>query len=555
MHFSSFRSFPGFPAFLVLFFFGLTANAQRTREVTAAVKEVTVFLQHAQVFSYANTNLGAGQTEVAIINIPSNLDESSIQIEAKGNATLLGIRYENNFLNTNQKPKDVLQVEDSLQTFQNKVRTLTDQIEVYRREEGMIMANQNIGGQKGVDAVDLEEVADFFRKRLMAIKTNILSNDLKIKKLNVMVERYRNQLNVLNSQRALPNGRILVTVAAENATPLRLEVSYVVFNAGWQPVYDLRATDTKKPMQLFYKANVFQNTGVNWNNVNLTLTTTNPSSGATKPELQAWYLDLYNPRPENPKPDRRRVKRQTVSDVESSSAAAPDDNWGAGLTHEEKALGFSETAADYTSVTQSAISVNFKIGIPYSVPSDGKKQLVEIQQFDVPATYKYAAVPKITSEAYLLAQLSGWEEYNILPGEANIFLEGTFTGKTTLSSQSTADSLLVSLGRDKKVVITREKVKDFKSKSFLGNSRKETRAFLITVRNTKTEAITLTLEDQIPVSNNKEIEVDLEEGSGGSLDKTTGKITWQMKLKPNESKKVPLKFSVKYPKNQMVPNL
>jgi len=292
--------------------------------------------------------------------------------------------------------------------------------------------------------------------------------------------------------------------------------------------------------------------------VNLTLTTTNPSIGAIKPELQPWYLQLYNPQP--PRPMAKRAATRSVQTMAATTAGAPpsqDDNYSAGMAEEESAAGFEDAnvVSDYTAVTETALSVNFKIGIPYSIPSDGKKQLVDIQQLDVPATYKYAAVPKLSQEAFLMARLTGWDEYNILPGEANIFFEGTFTGKTQLNPEVTGDTLQVSLGRDKRVVVTREKVKDFKSKSLLGNSRKETHAFVTTVRNTKNEAIEITLEDQMPVSNNKDIEVELEEAGGGNLDKTSGKITWQVKLNPNETKKIPLRFSVKYPKNQQVTGL
>lgn len=554
LHFNRVRVFC---LFFLPFLVAIPAAAQQTKEITTTVKDVTVFLQHAQVFSTATTNISSGETELALINVPANLNESSIQVEAQGNATLLGIRYENNYLQNLNKPKEVLALEDSLQNYQNQLRTLNDQNDVYRKEEALMGANQSIGGQKGVDAVDLEEVANLFRKRLFAIRGHIQANDMRIKLLNTKYEKFRNQLGQLNNRRALPTGRILVTVSAERATALKLAVNYVVYNAGWQPIYDLRATNTKSPMKLFYKANVYQNTGVNWSNVNLTLTTTNPSIGAVKPELQPWYLQLYNPRP-LAKPRRPMTAKYEAAAVQAAPPSEDlSDGEGVGLAEREVSAGFAEVnvVSDYTAVTESALSVNFKIGIPYSVPSDGKKQLVDIQQFDVTATYKYAAVPKLSNEAFLIAQLTGWDEYNILPGEANIFFEGTFTGKTQLNPQATGDSLLVSLGRDKRVVLTRENVKDYKSKSFLGNSRKETRGYIITVRNTKNEALEIMLEDQIPVSNNKEIEVELEDAGGGNLDKTTGKITWQLKLKPNETKKVPLKFSVKYPKNQQVPGL
>src|SRR6185369_15126113 len=151
-------------------------------------------------------------------------------------------------------------------------------------------------------------------------------------------------------------------------------------------------------MKLFYKANVFQNTGVSWKNVNLTLATTNPSIGATKPELQPWYLyfqqrimEVTASKPRNrfmPKAAAKAPAPQTLNEVEVTAADAPE-------------LDDAGTISDYTQTTESTLSVNFKIGVPYTIPSDGKRQLVEIQQYDVPATYKYSAVPKLSTDAFL----------------------------------------------------------------------------------------------------------------------------------------------------------
>ncbi|KAA9333738.1 DUF4139 domain-containing protein [Adhaeribacter soli] len=533
---------------LSLFFFliliAFPAAAQVVKEVSSEVKAVTVFLNRAQVSAEAKTNLPMGTSEIALTNIPAALDQNSIQVQGQGNFTLLSVRFDYDYLRQNTKPRELRQAEDSLTYYQNQVRTLNDQIDIYKKEEGMVLSNQSIGGQKGVVVEDLEDAADFFRNRLFAIRANILKNENRLKRLNEHVARFTNLVNNFNYKDNRSNGRILVTVSSDIPTQAQFKISYVVLNAGWQPAYDLRATNTKNPVTFFYKANVFQNTGVNWKNVQLTLATTNPSIGATKPQLQPWYLDFY-----------AMPKRKLFSRKDATTLSMQADKAAPVVAEEEVALASAQTTADYVQVSESALAVNFELKIPYSVPADGKMQLVEIQQYEVPSTFIYTAVPKLAPEAFLTAQLTGWDELNILPGEANVFLEGTFTGKTFLNPQVTGDTLQVSLGRDKRVVLTREKVKEFKSKSFLGGNRKETRGFLISARNTRDQAIELTLEDQIPVSNNSQIEVELLDDGGGKLDKNTGKVTWQLKLNPNETKKVPLKFSVKYPKNEQVPGL
>lgn len=533
--------FPGnlFLAFLLVLI-AFSASAQVLKEVNSEVKAVTVFLNRAQVSAEARTNLPMGTSEIALTNIPAALDQNSIQVQGQGNFTLLGVRFDYDYLRQNTKPRELRQAEDSLEFYQNQLRTLNDQIEIYKKEENMVLANQSIGGQKGVVVEDLEDVADFFRTRLFAIRANILKNENRLKRITENLTRFSNLVNNSNFRSNRSNGRILVTVSSDIPTTAQFKISYVVLNAGWQPTYDLRATNAKNPVTFFYKANVFQNTGVNWKNVQLTLATNNPSVGATKPQLQPWHLDFYT-----------MPKRKLFSRKEAAALSVQSDM----AVSEVEVVDPAQTTSDYVQVSESALAVNFELKIPYTVPADGKMHMVEIQQYEVPSSFTYTAVPKLATDAFLTAQLTGWDELNILPGEANVFLEGTFTGKTFLNPQVTGDTMLVSLGRDKRVVLTREKVKEFKSKSFLGGNRKETRGFLISVRNTRDQAIELILEDQIPVSNNSQIEVELLDDGGGKLDKNTGKITWQLKLNPNETKKVPLKFSVKYPKDQQIPGL
>src|SRR5688572_22322545 len=279
-----------------LFYIPFCGFSQSLKEVNSDVKAVTVFLNRAQVSAEARTSLPSGTSEIALTNIPAALDASSISVQGEGNFTLLGVRFDYDYLRQNIKPRDLRTAEDSLEFYQNLARTLNDQIDVYHKEENMVLANQSVGGQKGVVPEDLEDVADFFRSRLFAIKANILKNENRLKRVNEAVTRFTNLVNNFSNRNSRSNGRILVTVTTDIPVSAQFKISYVVFNAGWQPAYDLRGTNTKNPVTFYYKANVFQNTGVNWKNVKLTLATTNPAIGATKPELQPWYLNLADTR-------------------------------------------------------------------------------------------------------------------------------------------------------------------------------------------------------------------------------------------------------------------
>lgn len=213
------------------------------------------------------------------------------------------------------------------------------------------------------------------------------------------------------------------------------------------------------------------------------------------------------------------------------------------------------------SMTSNAVEVNtvekqtnvtFDIQNPYTILSDGKQFSVDIGNYDFKADYEYYAAPKISSEAFLTAKINGFNEINLISGEANIFFEGTFLGKTLLDIQNASDTLTLSLGADKNLVVKREKQKDFNERQFIGSSQRDNRHFAIDIKNRKNQVVNLIIQDQLPLSTSNDITVEKQEISKAQLDEATGILTWKMSLQPNEQKKLVLKYQVKYPKNKPV---
>lgn len=203
-----------------------------------------------------------------------------------------------------------------------------------------------------------------------------------------------------------------------------------------------------------------------------------------------------------------------------------------------------------TAQVENQTAVEFEIKIPYTVKSDNKNTIVEVDRYELPADYEYFAIPKINKDAFLLANITDWEKYNLLEGEANIFFENTYIGKTILDTRYVSDTLSISLGRDKNILVSRDKVKDFNTKKFLGSKKEDTRAWKISVRNNKSQPINFIILDQIPVSTTTEIEVNAENLSGADLNADTGEVKWKMELNPSAKKELELKYKVKYPKDR-----
>lgn len=528
--------------FLVLSVFLSVADEEKP--LKTKIKNVTVFLSGAQIERTGSIYLTAGNFDVVMEDLPTSINSNTIQVTGKGNLTVLSVENRINYLKSQKKSKEVLILEDSLILIQKKINYQHAMLQVYKEEETMILANKAIGGSdNGVDIAALKANADFYRIRLTDIKTRQLNVNIKINDLNKIVNRLKQQLKEHNAKRNQPTGEIVVRVNVKAAGQASFNVKYNVNNAGWSAMYDIRAIDVNNPISLNFKAGVYQNTGEDWDNVKLILSTANPNQSSNKPSLSPWYL-YYNNVYRSPKSgsrDKAGAVRPTTANMEEDADVS--------MYEKEKTFGI---ASDYTTVSEYPLNFEYVINLPYNVESNGKLRIVEVQKYDLDAVYQYYAAPKLDRDAFLMARVTGWEKYNLLPGESNVFFQDTYVGKSYINPLSAMDTLEVSLGRDKSISIKREMIRDFTSDKFIGSSRKVTKGWEITIRNNKTKAINIVIEDQFPISTNKEIVINHIETSGGTVNETTGKVTWRFDLKPYESKKLIIKYSVKFPKDQTV---
>ena len=523
----------------------LTVRAIEPQEVKSQIREVTVFLSGAQITRQARISLQKGTTALAFRELPVNIDPQSIQARGEGDFIILSLLHQVNYLASQRKNLQVKALQDSLKIYEDLLAYNTGMQSVMKSEEDLLIANRDIGGNdKGVLMTDLKAAADFFRARLTEIKKEQLKLVRETTRLGEKIERIRNQLNVLNAGLSKPTSEILVNVSCNENTSGNLWITYAVNEARWVPAYDVRVKDIQNPVQLIYNARISQNTGEDWEKVNIRLSTANPQQRGEKPVLQPWYIDFEQA--------YRALSEYNVAKpgITKRAMAAPEA-MDAGII-ELKEEAEAVTIASFTEINEGQTNVEFNIKLPYDVPSDNKQYTLNIQDNVVPATYAYYCVPKLDREAFLVAQITGWENYNLLSGEINLFFEGTYVGKSFLNIRNTSDTLDLSLGRDKGIIVTRVKMKDFTEQKTLGSNKRETRAWEITVRNNKKQAIDLRLEDQLPVSMNKDIQVEPLDYSGGQYNQETGRITWRLRMEPSDEKKLRTAFAIKYPKDQRV---
>ena len=194
----------------------------------------------------------------------------------------------------------------------------------------------------------------------------------------------------------------------------------------------------------------------------------------------------------------------------------------------------------------------YEIDEKYTLETDGKTTTIGIKKLDIPAVYEYFSAPKLDPSAFLTAKILNWQDYDLQSGESNLYFEGTFLGKTYLDLSTVGDTLSLSLGKDNSVKVSRKLLKEFSSKKFIGSSRTEKKEYEITVMNTKKIPVSIIIQDQFPVSVNKEIEVKETKAADATINEETGIITLNFVLQPSQEKKLRLSYEVKYPKDKKV---
>jgi uncharacterized protein (TIGR02231 family) len=533
--------------------------------VKPQTKEVLVYLQNAQINATAEVNLVPGMYNIVLEDLSQFLDENSVQIKGDADFTILSVVTKKNYLGDEKKDPKLKTLEDSIEVMNGKLFAVKNQIDALNEELVMIIANKSIQGDNiGVSTLELEKMANFYRVRVLEIRNKLTENEKKQTKLREKNTALQNQLVQLKNQQTKAFSEITLAIKCNTSSKSKIQLSYMVTNAGWAPFYDIKSESLTEPITILSKANVYQNTGEDWKNVKLSLSTGNPNNNNTKPVLNPFTLVLNNP---------DQLYRKSYSknmEIPSSNAGAAMDGDARTVKQEyarmatkninsvaEQSAGVVEStgASNYTNNTENQTNNIFEISIPYNIPSDGKEYVVAIQEYKAPAVYSYSAIPKLDKDAFLLANLINWDQTGLLPGEANLFNEGTFVGKSYFETRVTNDTIPVSLGREKNIILDRKKVKSFTEKNFTGGTKKTTLEFEIIVRNKKKAEVEITIEDQIPLSNTEEVTIELINGSNATYVKETGKLKWVIKLKPSESNTLKFGYIIKYPKKYNISNL
>ncbi len=560
--------------------FFIPAKAQVRQRVS--LESATVFLSGAELFSTAKLSLPAGETEIILTNVASNVNAQTLTLNATNDVVVQSAVFQNYYLNPadSQLSPRARTLRDSLDGINNRFVELGIRKDVVDEQLSTIRSNKELKGENtGLNVTDLQKMLDLMNSRMQSLLTEQTVLDKKKKELQARHEQLNNQYQEEQRKGFQPGGQLLVKFYTPRATSTDLSMTYVVSNAGWSPAYDLRVESVSKPVKLYYKAQVMQNSGIAWKGIKLTLSSGNPGEGAEAPQLAPWYLAYYKPEyVQNQSLQRSNVEKMAVRDVagqvattagvlQSGRGSTLNISGGRGENTVYSVDGVLQNTGDiqnnnlqqssmnrYTSVDAAGIVTNFDIEIPYDIPSDGKAHNIGIKTYELPASYRYVAVPKLDKDAFLQAQVTKWEELNLLPAPSSVFFEGSYVGQGVIDPRNVGDTMNFSLGRDKRIVIRRERDRLYRSDRTIGSNIHEAFTYITTLRNTKKEVVSIFITDQFPVSNDNDIIIEDKEVEDARLEENTGLAYWEIKLKPGETKKLRLAYTVKHPKGRVLSN-
>lgn len=612
---------------ITLIFLGHLSYAQSQIITEAGLESVTVYTHGVEMNHKAKVALPAGSSEILIRNVAHTLDENSVRIGANANVTVLSVSFNRDYMKAKEKSRTYLLLEDSLKLLNKQLAAFSNEKQSEQSVLEVLERNGTIAGTNtSVSVAELEKMLDFYGRKQLEVKKKVTALQEKEEECTAHIERIVQQMQEMTADKDDNRGQLVVQVMARAAASTDFAVSYVSPNAAWSAFYDLRADNTNEPLKLAYKANITQNTGIDWKKVKLVLATGNPSRNNTAPSLATWFLwfdrggitralegsmpgvtvtsgggvadkrlssSLIGSSSEiasysisaqpGASPDMQvRGQNSLSADAAplividgapySGSMASIDPNTVESMTVLKDAAATaiygsrgsngtiivktkSKNLSSYTTTVDRELNATFNVDIPYDIASNDKPHTVSLQEYKVPATYQYYAAPKKSTEAFLTARIIGYEELNLLPGMANVIFENMYIGKTALNPAITADTLSLSMGADRRIVISREKVVEQSGVKLIGGNRKQMYTYEIKVRNSKKESINFTLEDQYPIATDNDMEVELLESSAANVNKENGMLSWSLKLAPGETKTLRLSYSVKYPRHKLLANL
>lgn len=523
--------------------------------LTTTISEVVVFSDRARVTRRGSLTLTAGAHSIEFANLPLAMQPDSVRAAGFGaaRAALLGVDVRRVFFNKSPAT-EIQELERQIEALTLQDKALLDQAAALNAQLGFVKSLADKSAEQLARGLAFgraelgqgDDLLKFIQQQMDCTQAALREIEPQRAALARQLAKLNNDLNTRRSARPNERYSAFVEVEVTQAGELALELTYMVNNARWTALYDLRFDEASASLQAGYLGQVTQSTGEDWSDTSLTLSTARPALAAIKPELTPWYIQ------EVPPPPMMRSRQERTMSVVAPAPQAP--MLGAGAMP-EAAPPWEELAAPAASV-ESGASVTFKLAQTASVPGDNSPHKVNIAVISLPPKLDYLSVPKLAEAVYRRATIVNRSEYLLLPGQANLFVNGDFIGALPIKRVAPNEEFDIALGVDDRVVVTRELKAREVDKKIIGDRRRLRVAYEIEVRNLRDRAIDLEVRDQLPVSRHEQIKVKLEAADPKPNEQTElNELIWKLSLAANARQVVRFDFTIEHPAAMQVAGL
>ena len=551
--------------------YSLNMFAQEGIVVKSKISKATLFLEGAQVFRSSTVDLKKGNNKFIFRELSDHIIPKSVQATSADSYIILDVTHGiNYFVPEAIKPQklspkviaEMKTLNDSLFILKLATEQNNQKLIHLQGEKDMIITN-NLMVNNGINDTlpILKEVIQYYRIKLDEIDGEMYKFKIKQNQLCLNTERinsrlmelknYEIQITTPKTANTEAQNEIVVTVFSEKEIKgAKMEINYVITDAGWSPAYDLRSNGTDEAIALTYKANIYQASGMDWENIPIKLSTFNPTNCNLKPELPVWDVSkpIYRPNISF----NKKYKEHT--EYENIKSAAPTSMSNAMLELNEADALWKNEAITKVEIDKhpSFTNVEFDIELPCTLKSSDKSILIFVSQTTINAVYQRYAVPKLDKQSYIVAKIGGWENLNLLNGPVNIYFKNTYMGETLIDVWKPTDSLQISLGRNQSVIAVRKKIKDETKNIALSNLKSREMTIEITLKNINNNSEEVIIQDQQPISTSEKYKIKLTESAGAKLNANTGSLEWKIVMKAKETKTLTFTYIIECEKDAVI---
>ncbi|MBR2801887.1 MAG: mucoidy inhibitor MuiA family protein [Erysipelotrichaceae bacterium] len=478
-------------------------------ELHTTIRRAQIFRHGAEVTRSAEVTLQGGRETLRISGLSRSTDLDTVRLYSSGGLSCRNLRF-----------TDGKEGEKDSEELQQQIALKQKEIETIELQESLWQTNGNFTNRQEVRTEEVEAYIEKLPQRLHALQQEELSLHKELAELEKKLEK---------AQQGEEKPILLADVEAAQPGPCLLEIRYHENSAGWQSVYEVHS-DGKEDLQLRLRARVSQNSGEDWNGIELCLCTGDPAAGTVLPELMPQYLDLQ---------EEKQFKTMAAGNARMSNA----------MLDMAPAPMMARAEAEEAVVEKDETLTEYELPEPKDIATGGEGTMVDLHTDVLKTEYRISTVPKLDPHAYLTAVVKTADLPLVTASEANIYLKGLYTGRIWLDPEMTKEEAVITLGREERIAVRREEMGRKTSKTLLSGQKVTEQSYLTTFSNTYDKEVTIHVSDQIPVSRNKEITVEVTEKSGMS-EGENGLLSKELTLPAGGSETLRLSYKVALPKDK-----